>query len=97
MNFYSADGNSVVGGDMKYTLVNKNTILVRGLDVPTFIPAFMGRAFIKFIMPGNIGTATIPLTGSTDAIGKMLECMDAAKNLHSNNEPQQDEAPKQSL
>jgi len=71
--------NNVVGGDMTYTLVNKNTITVRGLDAESFIPPFITMTEIRFVMPGDIQNAYIPLNGSSAAVDKLLACMDVYK------------------
>lgn len=82
MNMYNR-ANQVIGGDMTYTLVNKNTIAIRGIDVNSFIPAFMEMGEMRIIMPGDIQPAYIPLNGSTAAVQKLLACLDAAKNASS--------------
>jgi hypothetical protein len=76
--------NQVAGGDMTYQLVNKNTIAVRELDVDSFVGPFMEMTEIRFIMPGDIGNAFIPLNGSTAAIEKLVQCLDAYKAAPSN-------------
>lgn len=86
MNIVDRAGN-VVGGDMNYELVNKNTIAVRGLDAETFIPPFMGMSELRFIMPGDIGNAYVPLNGSTAAVEQLLQCMDTFKNYKPKNNP----------
>ena len=75
MNLVDSKGN-VVGGDLNYELINKNTIAVRKIDVDSFIPPFMTMAEIRFIMPGDIQNAYVPLNGSSDAVDKLLVCMD---------------------
>lgn len=83
MNIVNRAGQ-VAGGDMAYQLVNKNTISVRNLDVDSFIGPFMEMTEIRFIMPGDIGNAFIPLNGSTAAIEKLVQCLDAYKAAPSN-------------
>jgi hypothetical protein len=73
--------NQVVGGDMTYSLINKNTIAIRGIDVNSFLPAFMEMSEMRILMPGDIQPAYIPLDGSTAAVEKLLACLDAAKKL----------------
>lgn len=79
MNMYS--GNQVTGGDMTYTLVNKNTITIRGIDVDSFIPAFMQMTEMRLLMPGDIQIAYIPLDGSSATVDKLLACIDEAKKV----------------
>ena len=79
MNFHDREGH-IVGGDLTYSLINKNTISIRALDAKSFIPAFMEMGEIRIMMPGDIGNAIIPLQGSTAAVQQLLDCMDAAKN-----------------
>ena len=76
--------NQVAGGDMTYQLVNKNTISIRNLDVDSFVGPFMEMTEIRFIMPGDIGNAFIPLNGSTAATEKLVQCLDAYKAAPSN-------------
>jgi hypothetical protein len=73
--------NQVVGGDMTYSLINKNTIAIRGIDVNSFIPAFMEMSEMRILMPGDIQPAYIPLDGSTAAVQKLLACLDESKKL----------------
>ena len=80
LNMYNR-ANQVVGGDLTYTLVNKNTIAIREIDVDSFIPAFMEMSEMRIIMPGDIQPAYIPLNGSTAAVEKLLACLDASKNI----------------
>jgi hypothetical protein len=98
--------NQVVGGDMTYSLVNKNTIAIRGIDAQSFIPAFMEMSEMRILMPGDIQPAYIPLDGSTAAVQKLLACMDAAKAIppidtapleQAPKQQEQPEAPKQSI
>lgn len=70
-------GNNVVGGELEYELINKNTIAVRKIDVDSFIPPFMTMTEIRFIMPGDIQNAYVPLNGSSQAVDKLLACIDA--------------------
>lgn len=71
------DRNNLIGGEMTYTLINKNTLAIRGIDAETFIPPFMTMAEIRFVMPGDIQNAYVPLNGSSGAVDKLLACMDA--------------------
>jgi hypothetical protein len=77
--------NQVVGGDMTYSLINKNTIAIRKIDVDSFIPAFMDMSELRILMPGDIQPAYIPLDGSTAAVDKILSCIDTAKKSLSSN------------
>ncbi len=80
MNMYNR-ANQVIGGDMTYTLVNKNTITIRGIDVNSFIPAFMEMGEMRIIMPGDIQPAYIPLQGSSAAVERLLACIDEAEKV----------------
>lgn len=89
--------NNVVGGDLNYELINKNTIAVRKIEVDTFIPPFMSMVEIQFIMPGDIENAFVPLDGSSVAVEKLLECIDTfEKKRPAPAQPQSDQ-PKKSL
>lgn len=76
MNFESSTDGSVIGGNMTYTLVNKNTVLVRDIEVEAFVDAFVKKSEIRFIMPGDIQNSYIPLDGATIAVEKLEECVD---------------------
>lgn len=89
--------NNLIGGDMTYELVNKNTISVRGIDADSFIPPFMTMAEIRFVMPGDIQNAYIPLNGSGGAVEKMLACMDVFKTKQPAPANPPAEQPKKSL
>lgn len=94
INMYDKAGN-VVGGDFNYTLLNKNTIAIRNLDVKTFVPAFMAMGQIRLIMSGNIENALIPLQGSALTIDKMVECIQKSKSIPPANAPKSStEVPK---
>ena len=92
--------NQLAGGDMTYQLVNKNTISVRNIDVDSFLGPFMNMTEIRFIMPGDIGNAFIPLNGSSAAVEKLVQCIDAFKTapINQNTAPlQQEKVPGQDI
>jgi hypothetical protein len=62
-----------------FTLLDKNTIQIRGIDYKKFLPNFMGMDRALFIMPGTIQNAEIPLQNSAKAIQSMTNCMDAGE------------------
>lgn len=79
LNMYR--NNQVTGGDLTYTLINKNTIAIRGIDVESFIPPFMEMSEMRIVMPGDIQSAYIPLEGSSATIDNMLACIEEAKKV----------------
>lgn len=74
INFYNSRGD-VIGGNFQYQLVNKNTIVIRGLNIDDFIPPFMEMGTMKFIMEGNIENAIIPLEGTREGIKYLADCI----------------------
>ena len=74
INFYDSSGN-VFGNDFEYVLVNKSTIIIRGLVVDNFIPPFMEMSYMRFIMEGTIQNAEIPLTGTREGVGYLADCI----------------------
>lgn len=62
-----------------YSLVNKNTILIRNLQNSfDFIEAFTEYDMVYFVMPGNIENAYLSLDGSAAALIAGSECIDAS-------------------
>lgn len=80
VNFYTSSGN-VVGGNFEYVLVNKSTIVIRNLNIDSFIPAFMEMKTMRFIMEGTIQNADIPLDGTREGIVYLADCI---KQFNSN-------------
>lgn len=77
LNFVSRGGD-VKGGTIDYLLLNKNTIVIPGINSGAFIPDFMARHKLEIIMPGTIENATIPLDGTTRAVELLAKCVDVA-------------------
>ena len=69
-----------------YNLINKNTITIRNLqNNPDFIEAFSALSVMKFVMPGDIENAVIPLDGSSAAIAAGSDCIDASNGKKKGN------------
>lgn len=82
LNMYGRRG--VESYKVKFVLVDKNTISIRGLEYKKFLPAFMNYNKMVFIMPGTVENAEVGLKGSSAAIEHMSRCIDnAPKNLDS--------------
>lgn len=65
-----------------YSLVNKNTILIRNLQNSVdFIEALAEYDMVYFVMPGNIENAYIDLDNSMAALHAGSECIDASGNF----------------
>jgi len=78
-------GNTVVQSwGANFTLTNKNTILIRGIDFRKFLPGFVEMTKIVLIMPGTIPNAEISLNGSARAINLMTRCLQEADNAIDN-------------
>lgn len=79
INFVHLD-NSIRGGNFTYRLINKNTIMLRGLSKEFSINFFDAKAKeLRLVMPGSIPNAIIPLKGTKDAIVALSKCIDASK------------------
>lgn len=74
INFYNSRGD-VVGDVFEYVLVNKSTIVIRNLNIETFIPVFMEMGSMRFVMEGTIQNAEIPLTGTREGIEYLAQCI----------------------
>lgn len=70
---------SINGLNLKYTLVNKNTIVIRNINKEQFVPLFSSNSKMTFIMPGTIQNAEFDLTGSSKALSEISKCIDAAR------------------
>ena len=73
LNFHS--GRRISGFQMTYELLNKNTIRIRHLVANNFIPDFVNFSKLDVIMPGSIPNATINLTGTSNLISLMSQCI----------------------
>lgn len=72
---------SVASWPATYSLVNKNTILIRNLNgADAFINAFAYLSEMTFVMPGNIQDALIPLTKTAAGLSNLASCVDASGN-----------------
>lgn len=74
MNIHGSKG-SVIGGTMSYILLSKNTIVIPQIDTSSFVEPFMNLSVMQLIMPGNIENAQVSLSGSTQAVIKMADCI----------------------
>ena len=77
MNMHGRRGG-IESFNVKFVLVDKNTIQIRGIDYKSFLPAFMNYNKMVLIMPGDIQNSEVPLENSTNAVGIMGQCLDAA-------------------
>lgn len=74
--------NQVVSGlNFEYTLVNKNTIVIRNIKKEVFLPLFTANQRMELIMPGTIQNATIDLTGSSRSLEEISKCIEAARSV----------------
>lgn len=74
-------GGNVAGLNFQYTLVNKNTIVIRNIRKEQFLPLFNSNQKMIFVMPGSIQNAEVDLTGSSNALAEISKCVDAARNV----------------
>lgn len=82
MNFRLRNGNyEAASGKYSYQLLNKNTILINGLNVDEFIPSFMNATEIQLVMPGTIQNGFIPLDGSSGATTLLAECIKLSEQV----------------
>jgi len=81
-NFHS--GNTISGGPATYELLNKNTVRFRGLHSERFLPDFDRSSSLTIVMPNTIPNAFINLTGTSDALQAMSNCMRAFKSAPQN-------------
>lgn len=74
--------NSNINGiNFQYTLLNKNTIVIRNIRKEQFLPLFSGNQKMLFVMPGSIQNAEFDLTGSSNALAEISKCVDAARSV----------------
>lgn len=79
MNMYGRRG--VESYNVKFILVDKNTIQIRGIDYKTFLPDFMNYNKMVMIMPGDMQNSEMRLENSTAAIGLMTKCLDESDKI----------------
>lgn len=72
-------GGKVASGNFKYILLNKNTIVIPGLQGGDFAEMFMTMNKLMFYMPGTIQNAELPLWDSSNAARELVRCIDAHK------------------
>lgn len=80
MNMYGSRG-SVQSFNVKFILIDKNTIQIRGIDYKSFLPSFMNFNKMVLIMPNDIQNSEVLLENSTNAIGIMTQCLDESDKL----------------
>jgi hypothetical protein len=73
LNMYS--GNRVESWQATFTLIDKNTIQIRGLDHEKFLKAFTVYDKMVMIMPGTVENAEVQLKNSRNAVGLMGQCL----------------------
>lgn len=78
INFHGRNGQ-ISGLNFQYSLVNKNTIVIRNIIKEQFLPLFSGNSRAVLVMPGSIQNAEIDLTGSAKALSEISRCIDAAR------------------
>ena len=82
-NSYASNKTFLGSLNMEFFVVNKNSIIIRHILSRKFIPYFADAGFVKFIMPGTIQNLSFSLEGSASALGKLVDCIDAGKNVTS--------------
>lgn len=65
---------TIVGGNMTYELVTKNTIVISDVEKNSFWDAFARLAEMRFIMPGTIQNAHVSLANSQAALNLLSQC-----------------------
>lgn len=73
-------GSEIHGFNFDYTLINKNSIVIRGIIGEKFVPVFAAANKLRFVMPGTITNADIQLNGSRAAIIGLSDCMNKFKS-----------------
>lgn len=76
VNFIARNGH-IKGAPAEFIIINKNTIIIPNVNAKAFIPDFMDRHKLEFVMPGTITNAEIPLDNSTRAVEMLIKCVDA--------------------
>lgn len=79
VNMYK--GSKVLSQTAYFVLVDKNTIQIRGIEYKKFLPGFMGKDRLVFVMPGDILNAEIALQNSSKAIQSMTKCIEQSENV----------------
>lgn len=78
-NFMFSNG-TVSGAEAKFLILNKNTIVIPNIDVEKSLESIMKASNVSFIMPGNIQDISINLTGSSQAMSNIAECIQKSKS-----------------
>lgn len=81
-NFHS--GNTISGGPVTFELLNKNTVRFRSLHSENFLPDFVRASRLTIVMPHTIPNVFINLTGTSNALEAMSNCMKAYKSAPQN-------------
>lgn len=81
VNFWG-NGGLLRGLNFQYTLVNKNTIVIRNIKKDLVLPLFAEASKMEFIMPGTIQNAQLDLIGSTRALNEIGNCVDRSQGLN---------------
>lgn len=74
--------SGVIGGDLTFLILNKNTIVIPEIQADGFIQAFMTQNEMHIIMPGTVENFVLSLKGSTKAIQSLSECVEASKKAN---------------
>lgn len=81
MNFYDQQGNVADGGEIDYTLINKNTIVISQIDEKRFLKAFVNSNRINFIPEGNVSNTQVYFDGKSSDIANVLaDCVKSTGN-----------------
>ena len=73
MNFYG--NNRVDSRQVKFKMMDKNTIVIHGIDHNTFLPLFMNYSKVVMIMPGDVQNSELTLKDSTRALNLLTQCL----------------------
>ena len=91
LNFYS--GNNVNGGDFRYQVRDKNTILILALDEKSFAEVSRGASHFTLVMPDNLKNITFSFerTGGP-LLAAITECVEQNAKNYQNPYKKQNEA-----
>lgn len=84
INFYNRSGQVVQNWRGGFELINKNTIVIPGLKVDTFIVPFADASEMVLVMPGTTPNMGMPLDGTTVAVRNVIECIDRSEKFSDN-------------
>lgn len=79
---FEKNGTIISGLTFEYTLMNKNTIVIRNIIKDKFLVPFVEGTKMTMIMPGSIQNAEVNLTGSTRTVIEMANCVNKSKGVN---------------